>query len=129
MKGEDDSKINSTQTMISIDSVKEVYVDVGHNFPPHILGKGEMMVPGEIANYIGKGIGDTALLSLGIGDLLGQDGMMQLLSIINNHDELTYDFEARMIRHVDGEEVSFDAGPIPAGVEPWLNMTIVDTFD
>ena len=48
--------------MISIDTIQENYVGVGNSFPAAVLGDNEMLIPTEVANFIGKKKGDTALL-------------------------------------------------------------------
>ena len=128
MKGDKHSTRNSTQTMIAIDSEKEIYIGVGHDFPPHILGSGEMMIPLEIANYLHKKVGDSALLSLDITSFLGKDAYMQIFAMLLEHDEeVTFDFVSRTIKHKDDDE-AFQFF-IPEAAEPWLDMKIIDTFD
>ena len=128
MKAEADSKINSTQTMISIDSAKEVYVDVGNNFPPTVLKRNEMMIPTEVANYLGKKKGDTALLSLDLSSMVGKDYLIKFLEIITEHmDEIKFDFDARTITYEENEPIPFSS--VGFEYEPYINFTIAETFE
>ena len=79
MKASITSTVTTTQTMISIDSVQENYVGVGNNFPAVVLGENEMLVPTEVANFLGKKKGDKALLQLGLSSMLGKDALFKLL--------------------------------------------------
>ena len=87
--------------MISIDSIQENYVGVGNSFPAAVLGDNEMLIPTEVANFIGKKKGDTALLQLGLTSMFGQDALFKLINMMTDHIEgLEFDFEEQKIQHI-----------------------------
>ena len=53
----------ATQNMLIIDSKREIYMGVGLNtWPPVELGRDEVMIPEQVAKYLGCQIGDQVSL-------------------------------------------------------------------
>ena len=61
-----------------------------------------MMVPSEVANYLGKAVGDSVVLSLDLGSALGEAPLAKLLAIMTlEMDSVTVDLGKKVIKHND----------------------------
>jgi len=52
-----------------IDTVKEIAVGVGYDWPPVVLNSGEIQIPNQLATYLNITTNDTVLLTFGVNSI------------------------------------------------------------
>ena len=111
-----------------IDSEREIYVGVGHNFPPTILGQTDIMMPAEVANYLGKSIGDNVVISLDLTGTIGEDPLAKLMALMTmGMENIVVDIGERVIKHNESR-ISFESVGIDLS-GTWFDYTIANTFN
>lgn len=118
-------------TLMIFNQKLENYVDVGWDWDPIVLAKGEVMVQELVLDYIGCSIGDQVVMPVDFSSYFGDQAIMNMLALMTYQiDGMYVDFETNHIRYNFGN----DAIPLSVlGIEPRdavLNFyyTIKQTF-
>jgi hypothetical protein len=95
----------ATQTMLIVDSQLEIKIGVGLNsWPPAILGRDEIQIADQVANYLGVGIGDEVTIYADLGKTIPDVSSPRahlIGAILSGMPNVTMNFEQEYIQHKD----------------------------
>ena len=116
----------ATLNMLVIDSKLEIKVGVGlSSFPPVILEKGDVMIPEQVARYLGTEKGDKVSLFVDWGDMFPEvkSPRAHLIAMMTaGMKNVTVNFDSERIEY-KGIGFPFSMLGIDSSQEPGYNVT------
>jgi len=78
------------------DTKVENYISIGYDWPPIVLGKGEIMVQELVLEYIDSSIGDKVTIKADFSGFFGDQALVKLFALmVFEIEDVTIDFETR----------------------------------
>lgn len=125
-----------TLTMNIFDTKKENYMGIGYDWPPIILGRGELMIQKVVLENIGSFIGDKVILPMDFSRFFGKQALFKLFALmVFEINDLSIDFESQEIILYQNVMSNFTKVPLSTlGLSPEdyllnFNFTVTQTYD